>query len=84
MTSGKANSWNPQDQVLAEFPRERGEVLIVSISKWRGQERFSIRVWYREGEDLLPTKRGVSLRPDEEPQIMELMARHLEPDSFED
>lgn len=51
------------DTILAEIPREGGEVLRISIGEFKGRKLLNIRIWYTDSEsgELRPTKKGVTV-----------------------
>lgn len=59
--------------IFLEQPRGR-DVLRVSASEFKGRTYVDIRVWYfdRDGE-LRPGQKGVSLRPDAIPAVIEAL-----------
>lgn len=59
--------------VFLDLPRGR-DVLRVTASEFKGATYVDIRVWYfdRDGE-LRPGSKGVSLRPDAIPAVIEAL-----------
>lgn len=67
------------DVVLCEFPRTKdGKAVIrVTVGEFRGKQQLSIRrhVRLKEGEEHVPTQKGVTLRPAEVAQFVDAIAR---------
>jgi len=52
---------------------DRRDPLVVSSTIWQGSERVDIRTHYyaKESDELSPTKKGVSLKIDEVPIVVQ-------------
>jgi hypothetical protein len=74
MTGPKANG-EPADQdvVVACFKKNAREAICVGTNQWKGETRIFIRTFVSslEGDDLIPTKKGISLPRDRYPQLLE-------------
>jgi len=52
--------------VVLELERREGEKLILSKRTFKGQAYIDLRIFYKnDGGEWLPTKKGVSLRPEQ-------------------
>jgi hypothetical protein len=62
---------------LATFPRgtDGSEELRIELAEFKGKEFVNVRIWFR-GEDgkFYPTKRGVSLKLRELPEIVSALS----------
>lgn len=55
---------NPKSKlpiVVAEWDRNAREVIRVALDLYNGHHTINIRVWYRDGDDLRPSKSGITL-----------------------
>lgn len=58
--------------VVAEWPRNERELLLTTLSKFRGRVSIDVRIWFRtEAGELRPSRRGISLRLTEISDIRE-------------
>jgi hypothetical protein len=58
------------EKILKEIPRERGEVLRLSVNEYKGKLLLNIRIWYTdENEELRPTKKGVTVNAKQFPDF---------------
>lgn len=64
-----------QEKVLDSYDRgDSGEQQVrAAISHFKGREYFSLRAWYKDGEERKPSKNGINLPVDEWPQFKELV-----------
>ncbi|MBI2192445.1 MAG: transcriptional coactivator p15/PC4 family protein [Planctomycetes bacterium] len=67
------------DQPLAVFERGLGEEIRVSWNHFRGHCFLNFRHWYQPdmGSELKPTRRGVTFRPEELPELAEAVAQAI-------
>jgi hypothetical protein len=54
--------------IITEWDRNSREVVRVALDRFNGKHTINIRVWYRDGDELRPSKSGVTLA-----------VKHLEP-----
>jgi len=52
-----------EPEVVSTFERDRRRSVLASITEYRGEKRFDVRLWFRDEEtgELRPTKQGISL-----------------------
>lgn len=55
-------------RIVSEWDRNKREVIRVALDQYNGQHTVNIRVWYRDGEALKPSRTGITLS-----------VKHLEP-----
>jgi len=56
-----------ETQFAANFLKNSSEMVFFGVNQWQGKWRFFIRIYYPgpdEGQDWLPTKKGISLELD--------------------
>lgn len=54
--------------IVAEWDRNAREIVRVALDQFNGRHTLNVRVWYRDGNDLRPSKAGLTLA-----------LKHLEP-----
>lgn len=47
--------------VIAEWDRNKREVIRVALDQYNGRHTVNVRVWYRDGNGLKPGKTGITL-----------------------
>ena len=47
--------------IVAEWDRNKREVVRVALDIYNGHHTINIRVWYRDGDHLRPSKSGITL-----------------------
>ena len=47
--------------VVAEWDRNKRELVRVALDRYNGHHTVNIRIWYRDGDDLQPSKSGITL-----------------------
>lgn len=47
--------------IVAEFERNSREVLRVSLDQYRGRDTLDIRIWFRDGAELKPGRKGLTM-----------------------
>lgn len=63
--------------VIAEWERNSREVIRVDLSQYRAVSVIGIRVWYRDGETLRPSKTGITLSTKHLPALADGLAAAL-------
>ena len=65
---------NATDRLLVSIPRGQSEELRLAWSEYEGKPYLSLRLW-QKGDDgaLLPTKKGISIRLRELPDLTEAL-----------
>ncbi len=62
------------ESVLFERERSAGKFMRLSLTEMNGHTFINLRHWYRDGEQLLPSKEGVTLNS---PELAEELAEVL-------
>lgn len=57
--------------IVAEFERNPREVLRVSLDQYRGRNTIDIRVWFRDGSQLKPGRKGLTMAVANLPALTE-------------
>jgi hypothetical protein len=61
------------EKLVIEIPRKKGngEVIRASLSTFKGNEMFSLRIWFKDGEsgEMRPGKNGINLPRSEFPEL---------------
>jgi len=62
-----------EGNLISIFAKSSQEAVGVSLNEWRGQIRIDIRIYVPllEDDSLIPTKKGISLKADLFPQLLE-------------
>lgn len=68
---------DPSEDVVSLFAKNASEAIGVAISEWQGQPRLDVRTYVPVlGQDhLVPTKKGISLRLDQYPELLDAVRR---------
>lgn len=54
----------PEEEVLIDLVRNNTEHLRVTMKMYRKKESLDIRKWYQKGDDIFPSKKGITIPPD--------------------
>lgn len=46
--------------VIAEFDKNSREKIRITLDRFAGKDTIDIRCWYRDGDQLKPTRQGVT------------------------
>jgi Transcriptional Coactivator p15 (PC4) len=63
--------------VIAEWNRNSREVVRIDLSRYRDASVIGIRIWYRDGETLRPSKTGITLSTKHLPALADGLASAL-------
>ncbi|WOD18964.1 transcriptional coactivator p15/PC4 family protein [Paraburkholderia kirstenboschensis] len=81
--SAHANTSSTAGTAFIDLRKSDSERLRITISEYRGRTLVDLRVWYStESGEFKPGRAGVSLRPDQVPEIVQglmLAARAIDP-----
>lgn len=58
-------------ETIAQFSKNSSEEVRVCIEEYKGHRLFDIRSYYHNGEEWLPTKKGISLKVELYPEFRE-------------
>ena len=61
--------------VIAEWDRNAREVVRVALDQYSGRYTINARVWYRDGDQLKPTKTGITLSAKHLPALAAALAK---------
>ena len=64
------------EQIAASFVKNSRETIFVGVSEWKGKWRLYIRTFFpgsEEGQDWIPTKKGISLELDQYTALREAL-----------
>ncbi len=61
------NEQNPSNEIVHAWPRNDREQVQITLTRYRRNRRVDLRVWITEANQ--PTKRGLSLTPEELPRL---------------
>ncbi len=50
-----------KNHLIAEWPKNNGDVVRITLGFFKGSLRLDLREYYRDGCDYRPTKRGINL-----------------------
>lgn len=68
-------------EVIAQFNKNSSEEVRITLEEFKGHRLFDIRSYYYNGQDWLPTKKGLSLKVELSPEFkraVEELERALE------
>ena len=60
--------------VIAEWDRNKREIVRVALDRYNGRHTINARVWYRDGDELKPSKTGITLASKHLPALAEALA----------
>ncbi len=62
---------------IGTVEKKADEQIRISIKRLNSYDYLDIRTWWRkeETDEWLPTKKGITLRPDVVPEVAELISR---------
>jgi Transcriptional Coactivator p15 (PC4) len=63
--------------VIAEWDRNAGEVVRVALDLYKGRHTINVRVWYRDGGEVKPSKSGITLAVRHLPAVADALANAL-------
>lgn len=63
--------------VIAEWERNKREIVRVCLDLYNGRHTFSARAWWRDGDELRPGKSGLTLSLKHLPACAEALAEAL-------
>jgi len=61
--------------IIAEWDRNAREIIRVALDQYRGKYLINARVWYRAGNELRPTKAGLTLSLRHLPMLIEAFTK---------
>ena len=61
--------------VIAQIPKNSREVIRVVRDQYEGHELVHVRIWYSDGDELKPTKKGLAFRLGQLPQVIEALQK---------
>lgn len=63
-------------QLIGTIEKNSEEEIRIGWNSYNGTEYLDLRIFYRaEGDEMKPTKRGVTVRPEQAPELLELIER---------
>jgi hypothetical protein len=63
--------------IVAEWDRNSREVIRVAVDLYNGRHTINARVWYRDGDDVKPSKSGLTLSVTHLAALAEAIGRAL-------
>jgi hypothetical protein len=75
MIFGQKGTKTMDKKIIASFPRSKDERLVVSIGTYKSDVYIDIRVFFtsRPGGELLPTKKGVTIKKELLPLLIDAL-----------
>lgn len=61
--------------ILGTFKRGEGEEVRVSIGEYKDKKYLDIRYYFEMNGEMKPTKKGITIRPRELPEFIEMVTR---------
>lgn len=62
-------SANPFPIIISEWDRNAREIVRVALDQFNGRHTVNVRVWYRDGDSVKPSKTGITLSIKHLPQL---------------
>jgi len=65
-----------EENIVAEFDKNSGEKLRVSLGSYRGHDLVNLRVWFRgEDDQWHPTRKGVAISTELLPDLIDALEK---------
>jgi hypothetical protein len=64
--------------VIAEWDRNSREVVRVALDQYNGRHTINARVWYRDGDEVKPSKSGITLAVKHLPALADAIGKALD------
>jgi hypothetical protein len=64
--------------ITAEWDRNSREIVRVALDQSNGRHTINARVWYREGDEVRPSKSGITLALKQLPALAEAVGKALD------
>jgi hypothetical protein len=75
---GKLSELTHDSQLLAVIPKNSTTRLQASISRFKGKDRFDLRMYYRgDCAEWLPTQKGIAIDMEQVPLLIEALQKVL-------
>ena len=65
------------DIIIASWPRNARETIVVKLGEYQGNPVFDARTWYDSGDGLKPGRSGITLAIKHLPALAEALAKAL-------
>jgi len=77
MDNSKPGQVKDDEILVDEFSKSSVEVVGTRFTRWQGKEYLDVRVWYipRPGEHEKATHKGITLRLDLVPKLLESLSK---------
>lgn len=73
---GKLSELTHDSQLLAVIPKNSTTRLQASISRFKGKDRFDLRMYYRgDCAEWLPTQKGIAIDMEQVPLLIEALQK---------
>ena len=81
--SGQENIRSRPDQqalpiLIAEGDRNAREIVRVALGLYNGKHTINVRVWYRDDDEVKPSKSGITLAVKHLPALADAVAKALD------
>jgi hypothetical protein len=61
--------------VIAEWERNAREIVRVALDHYNGRHTINVRVWYRDGDELKPSRSGITLAVKHLPALADALSK---------
>jgi hypothetical protein len=66
------------NELIAEIERNKLDRYLVQLSEYQGHQFIDVRIWTTAGDELMPTKKGITIPPALLGDVMEGLEQALE------
>lgn len=63
------------NRTVHEWKRKDGRVIRFAKTRFRGVDRYDLRIWYKKNGKYFPAKSGISFREDEIENVLKAFRR---------
>jgi hypothetical protein len=63
--------------IIGRIPKNARETILVSLDKFKGVDLLDVRVFFEDDGDLKPTRKGIALKVEKLPELIEVLTKAL-------
>ena len=63
------------DVQIGDVPVKHGHVIRALLQTWKGRKYLDLRLWYDDGGEYKPTKKGIRIGADLTEELVELLEK---------
>jgi len=59
-----------EGKTIFEFEKGPGEKVRITLCQWEETHYVDVRIWYRDGDNLKPTRKGIRIHEESLPDLI--------------